>query len=168
MAGEPPRSGPCSARDSNVRVAACADKAFMTTSRRCITPTAIGSPHRRCVLDTALGPEPVDAAADAELRARSHITFEHFAVIADLLDDADNPVLAQAQLLAEVALDAQQTPDLGLVGLHRLVDILGGNAEFLGIEHGKERPLDDVEPLVVAMANERPKRLLRDDFGQND
>src|SRR6476659_5995222 len=163
MARELPRSGPRSARDSNFWVPACAGKTLMTTSRR-----RIGSPHGRCVLDTALGPEPVDAAADAELRARSHITFEHFAVIADLLDDADDPVLAQAQLLAEVALDAQEAPDLGLVGLQRLVDVLGGDAELLGIEHREERPLDDVEPWVVAMTDERPEWFLRDDFGQND
>src|SRR3954462_4056101 len=155
MAGEPTQSRPCRPRDATCWVPAGAAETLTITSRRRITPTAIGSPHGRCVLDTALGPEPVDAAADAQLRARSHITFEHFAVIADLLDDADDPVLAQAQLLAEVALDAQETPDLGLVGLQRLVDVLGGDAELLGIEHGKERPFDDVEPLVVAMANQR-------------
>src|SRR3954454_22872987 len=168
MTGETPHWGPCGARDSNCWVPACAAETLTITSRRRVTPTAIGSPHGRCVLDSALGPEPVDATADAELRARSHITFKHFAVIADLLDDADDPVLAQAQLLAEVALDTQQPPDLGLVGLQRLIDVLGGDAELLGIEHGEERPLDDVEPLIVAMANERPERFLRDDFGQND
>src|SRR5262245_9338533 len=111
------------------------------------------SPHRRRVLDAALGPEPVDATADAELRARSHVALEYFAVVADLLDDAHDPVLGQAKLLAEIALDAQQAPDLRLVRLQCFVDILGGYAELLGIDHGIERPFDDVEPLIVAVAH---------------
>src|SRR5262245_64243290 len=114
------------------------------------------SPHRWRVLDAALGPEPVDAAADAELRARSHVALEYFAIVADLLDDAHHPVLAQTELLAEIALDAQEPPDLGLVRLQCFVDVLGGNAELLGIAHGVERPFDDIEPLIVAMAHQRP------------
>src|SRR5215813_1575806 len=94
------------------------------------------SPHRRRVLDAALGPEPVNAAADAELRTRSHVAFEHFAVVADLPDDAHHPILGQAELLAEITLDAQEAPDLGLVRFERFVDVLGGYPELLGIEHG--------------------------------
>src|SRR5262249_31594601 len=126
------------------------------------------SAHRRRVLDAALGPEPVDAAADAELRARSYIALEYFAVVADLLDDAHHPVLGQAKLLAEIALDAQEAPDLGLVRLQCFVDVLGGYAELLGIDHDIERPFDDIEPLIVAMAHQRPERLLGNDLGQDD
>src|SRR5262245_40871126 len=102
-------------------------------------PTSIAnSPDRRRVLDAALGPQPVDAAADAELRARSHIALEYFAIVADLPDDAHHPVLGQTELLAEIALDAQQAPDLGLIRFECFVDGLGGYAEFFGIEHGVE------------------------------
>ena len=59
-------------------------------------------------MDAALGPEPVDAAADAELRARPDVALEYFAVVADLLDDAHHPVLGQTELLAEIALDAKR------------------------------------------------------------
>src|SRR5947209_19292741 len=92
------------------------------------------SSDRRRVLDAALGPEPVDAAADSELRARSHIALEYFAVVADLLDDAHRPVLGQTELLAEIALDAQEAPDLGLIGFECFVDGLGGYAEFFRSE----------------------------------
>src|SRR5262245_36673684 len=73
------------------------------------------SPDRRRVLDAALGPQPIDAAADAELRPGAHVAFEHLAVIPDLLDDAHRPVLGQTELLAEIAFDAQETSDLRLI-----------------------------------------------------
>src|SRR5260370_25407841 len=76
------------------------------------TTSIANSSDRRRVLDAALGPEPVDAAADAELRARSHIALEYFAVAADLLDDAHRPVLGQTELRPEIALPAPQAPDL--------------------------------------------------------
>src|SRR5262245_57615232 len=126
------------------------------------------SAYRRCVLDAALGPEPVDAATDAELGARAHIAVEHFTIIADLLDDANHPILGQPELLAEITLDAQQPPDLRLVRLRRLVDVSGGYAEFLGVDHDKVRPLDDVEPLVVAVAHQRAERFFGDDLRQDD
>src|SRR6516165_9622848 len=132
------------------------------------TTSIADSSDRRRVLDAALGPEPVDAAADAELRACSHIALEYFAVIADLLDDAHHPVLGQTELLAEIALDAQQAPDLGLIRFECFVDGLGGYAELLGIEYGVERPFDDVEPLIVAMAHHRPEWFLGNDLGQDD
>src|SRR5262245_48033695 len=72
-------------------------------------------PDRRRILDAALGPQPVDAAADAELRPRPHVAVEHLAVIADLLDDAHRPILGQAELLAEIAFDAKEPPDLRLI-----------------------------------------------------
>src|SRR5216683_1446865 len=110
------------------------------------------SPYRRRVLDPALGPQPVETAADAELRACPHIALETLAVIAHLPDDAHHPVLGEAELLAIGAFGADQPPDLGLVRFQRLVDILGGHAEFLGVDHREVDPFDDVEPLVVAMA----------------
>src|SRR5262245_29092515 len=70
------------------------------------TPT-VSSPHRRRILNAALGPEPIDAATDAELGTHSHIALEHLTVIADLFDNADHPVLGQAELLPEIALDTQ-------------------------------------------------------------
>ena len=58
--------------------------------------------------------------------------------------------------------------ELGLVGFRHLVDVLLGDAEFFGVDHRKQRPLHDVEPLIVAMAHHRPERLLRDHFRQHD
>src|SRR6267142_6822392 len=56
------------------------------------------STNRRRVLDTPLGPQPVETAADAELRAWPDVAIEALAVVADLLDDAHHPVLGQAEL----------------------------------------------------------------------
>src|SRR5262249_62410320 len=118
---------------------ACASR-----TRQRSTPT-VSSPHWRRVLNAALGPEPIDAATDAKLGTRPHIALEHLTVIADVFDNAHHPVLGQPELLAEIALDTQQAPDFRLVRLQRLVDITGGDAELLGVEHGIERPLDGVE-----------------------
>ena len=37
-----------------------------------------------------------------------------------------------------------------------LVDIRLGDVELLGVDHREERPLHDVEPLVVAVAHDGP------------
>src|SRR5262245_59834252 len=78
-------------------------------------PPALSSPDRRRVLNAALGPQPVDAAADAEARAGPDIAVEALTVIADMLDDAHRPILGQPELLAEIALGPDQTSDLGHV-----------------------------------------------------
>src|SRR5262249_14829014 len=135
--------------DARYGMPAFADMTFVSIGLQRITSIA-NLPDRRRVLDAALGPEPIDAAADAELRPRSHIALEDFAIVADLLDDAHHPVLGQTELLAEIALDAQQAPDLGLIRFERFVDGLGGYAQLLGIEHRIERPFDHIEPLIVA------------------
>src|SRR4249920_1512864 len=88
------------------------------------------SADRRRVLDAALGPQPVETATDAELRAGPDITVETLAVIAHLLDDAHHPVLGQAELLAIGAFGADEPPDLRLVRFERLIDILRRHAEF--------------------------------------
>src|SRR5262245_10183448 len=62
------------------------------------------SPDRRRVLNATLGPQPVDAAADAEPRAAPNIALEDLTVIADMLDDTHCPVLGQTELLTEIAL----------------------------------------------------------------
>src|SRR5262249_58246207 len=46
--------------------------------------------------------------------------------------------------------------------------VVGGYAGLLGIEHGLERPVGEVEAVVVAMARQRPQRFLGNDLGQND
>src|SRR6266699_874161 len=85
------------------------------------TASAVDSPHRRRVLNAAFGPQPIDAATDTELGARSHVALEHFTVIADLSDNAHHPVLRQPELLAEITLNSQQASDFRLVLLQRLV-----------------------------------------------
>src|SRR5216684_2639250 len=122
------------------------------------------STNRRRVLDPPLGPQAVETAADAELRAWPDVAVEALAVVADLLDDAHHPVLGQAELLAVGAFGADEPPDLRLGRFQRLIDILGGDAELLGVDHREVHPLDDVEPLIVAVPHRRSKRLLRDDL----
>src|SRR5262245_61493688 len=120
------------------------------------------SADRWRVLDSALVPEVVQATGDTELGAGADIAVEGFTVVADMLDDTHYPVLGEAELFAEIAVGTKHALEIRFVGLDHLVDILLGDAQFLGIEHGKQRPFDNVEPLVVAMAHHRAERLLGD------
>src|SRR5580704_17941806 len=122
---------------------------------------------RRRVLNSALVPEIVPFAGNAELGTRADRALEHFAVIADLPDDAHHPISGQPQLFAEVALNSHQPLDLGLLRFQRIIYGLRRDTELLGIDHGEMRPLDDIEPLIVAMAHGRPERLLGDDLRQD-
>src|SRR6266853_4778755 len=91
--------------------------------------SAAPSPDRRRILDAALGPQPVETARDAELRSGPDIAVEHFAVIADMLDDAHDPVLGQAELLAVSAFGSQHPLDLRLRRLHGFIDRLRRHAQ---------------------------------------
>src|SRR5262252_4767092 len=80
------------------------------------------STDRRGVLNTTLGPKRIEAARDLQRRALAEIALEDFPVIADVLDDAVDPVLGQPQLFAVIAFGAQQALDFGIVGFELLID----------------------------------------------
>src|SRR5262245_52061826 len=100
-------------------------------------PAAPCSADRRRILDAALGPEPVEASANAQLGAGADIAFERLTVVADVLDDAHEPVLGEPELFAVIALDADQPPDFRQVRLERFVDGLRRHAELLRIDHAE-------------------------------
>src|SRR5205809_5361082 len=112
-----PRTGDRDAAHCNEALYCIPALAAMTIRSRSRkhTMSAASLPHWRRVLNAAFGPQPIDAATDTELGARSHIALEHFTVIADLSDNAHHPVLRQPELLAEITLNAQQAPDFRLV-----------------------------------------------------
>src|SRR6185437_5050767 len=112
---------------------------------------SVRSPNRRCVLDPAVIPELVQAARDLQLGAFADIAVIDFAVIADMLDDAHGPVLGKAEVHAIGAFVADKAHHVGLFRLHRLVDVLRGDAELLGVDHRIQRPFDDHHPVIVAL-----------------
>ena len=61
------------------------------------------------------------------------IALKLLAVVPDGLDDLVGPVAVEADALAELAFLAEQTLDLGIGRVQHLVDVLGCDAEFLGI-----------------------------------
>src|SRR6266852_961305 len=122
---------------------------------------------RRRVLDAAFRPQTVEAALDLERGIDADIALEYLAIIADGLDDVNDPIVGEAEALAERALDAKHAPHLGARRLHHFIDVALGDAEFLGVDQRVECPLHDIEPLVVAVADERAEWLLRDDLGQD-
>src|ERR1700709_1150037 len=106
------------------------------------------SADRRRVLNSALVPELIEAAGNAELRTSADVAVESFAIIADRLHDPGHPILGDTELFAEIAVGAEYPLELRLVRFGHLIDILLGNPEFLGADHGKQRPFDQIEPLI--------------------
>src|SRR3954468_1274091 len=123
------------------------------------------STDRRHVEQAALGPQAVVAALETE---RREIDVEAFGVVAHLLDDVIGPAVVEREHLAEVAARADEALDGGVGAPGLLVDVLRREAELLGLDHGEKRPLDDVEPAVVAMADCRAERFLGDELRQDD
>src|SRR5581483_37104 len=119
--------------------------------------------QRRRVHQSALGPEPVQAALDAE---RPEVRIEALAVVADLLHDAERPALVQAEKLAQLAVASEEALDRRAARVRLLGDRARAEAELLGLDHGKEGPPHDVEPALVALAHRGAERLLRDELGQ--
>src|SRR6476659_7267135 len=103
------------------------------------------------------------AALEAKWR---EIGVEALGVVADLPDDKVGPAVVERQHLAEVAGCADEALDGGVRALRLLVDVLRVEAELLRFDHGEERPLDDVEPAIVAVAQRRAERLLGNELGQ--
>src|SRR5581483_12519045 len=124
-----------------------------------------GSSDRRYVHQAAVVPQAVQAALEAE---RLEIGLEALAVVSDLLHDVVGPAVVERHHLADVAARADEALDGGVAAFCLLVDVLGGKAELLRLDHREERPLDDVEPAVVAMAHRGAERLLGDELGQDD
>src|SRR5215213_956758 len=129
---------------------------------------AARSADRRRVLQAALCPERILAALDLERRALADVLLEDLAVVPDMLDDAERPVVRQADGLAELALRSEHALDLGVVVLGHLVDVRLGDTELFRVDHGVVGPAHDIAPLVVTMADGGAERLLRDDFRQDD
>src|SRR5215831_10792200 len=126
------------------------------------------SAHGKPVLQTALGPQGVQAARNLQWRALPDVPLEDFAVIADRLDDAVRPIIGEAERLPELALNTEQTAHIGRVGFEQRVDVLLGDAEFFGIDHGLVRPAHEILPAVIALADSGSERLLGNDFRQYD
>src|SRR4029079_17080028 len=72
--------------------------------------------NRDAVLQAALGPLGVLTALDLQARAFADVPLEGLAVVAHMLDDAHSPVVGQAGSLTELALGAEKTLDLRVVG----------------------------------------------------
>src|SRR5580658_4923205 len=76
-----------------------------------------GSAYRKPVLQAALGPQRVEAARYLERRTLADIALESVAVIADSLDDAISPIVAEPERRAKLALDTEKPADFRIGGL---------------------------------------------------
>ncbi len=97
-------------------------------------------------------------AAVVDLRVISH-GFNH--VVGE--------VIGQTEFKTEIAFDTQQAFDLGIDGVGFLVVNIGRiNAVFFRRNGGIDRPLDNVKPLVIAMAHDRSEGFLGKGQVQDD
>src|SRR5580692_7543354 len=113
------------------RQAAAAVVVARYSSLRCLA----GSADRRCVLNSALVPELIEASGDLQRRTGTDVAIEGFAIVARRLDDADDPILGQAELFAEIAVGSKDPFQLRLIRLRHLIDVSLSNAKLFGIHH---------------------------------
>lgn len=144
----------------------CSAASCLATSNDRIVRTRLA--NRDTVLQAALDSNGILAAFDFQPRALAKVSLEALAIVADVLDNANDPVSREPDGLTEFALGAEKSLGLGIILVFHPFDVRLGHAEFLGIQHGVVGPADDVAPVIVAVANGRAERLLRDDFRQND
>ena len=126
-----------------------------------------GPVDRRGEEQAAVDPERVLAAGHGDAGLGAEIAVEDLAVVADLRDDVGDEAGGEADRGTEVALEAEEAADGDGLGGRERADVGGGDAELLGVDQGEERPLDDLEPLVVAVADHRAERLLADALGED-
>ena len=93
---------------------------------------------------------------------------EYLAVIADRLDDVVGPFRIEPYRLRQRGVDAEEALDRRILGLQELVDILAGDAPFLGLDRRVDGPVDDFQPAVVTARDRRRQRLLGEALGQDD
>src|SRR5262249_22528126 len=125
-------------------------------------------PDRGRVHDAAHGPEMIQSARDAERRLDADVAVIDLGIVADVPEDAHDPILGEPDLLPVIPFGADEPLDVGLCRSERLVDGLRADARLLRVQHCEVRPFHDVEPLGVLLTDRGPERLLRDDLGQND
>ena len=104
----------------------------------------------------------VEASRDLQRAFLPDVAFEHLAVIAYAGDDFDNPVIVEAKHIADlgVCLLTEDSFDFRIVRTLHLFDVRLRDAKLFSLDQREKRPLDDVKPLIVALADQRAKRLL--------
>src|SRR5829696_2240249 len=167
------RLSPTLRTTSQPRTASAASSATWNTIRRTVafrqgSAMRGRSADRQRVLEAALVPEVVQAARKAE-RLRAEELVIDLAVIADRLDRVERPRIVEAELSAEIALEPEEAAHRRVLGVAALdlIDIGLGDPKFLGGQQDVVHPLQDVRPLVVALAGVDAQRLLRDHVRQD-
>src|SRR5512132_4588094 len=102
------------------------------------------------------------------LRSGAHVAIEALAIVADLLDDGVGPVLPEPERGAHARGDAEQAPNVRILAGQHGVDIARRDAPLFRFDRRELRPPDDVEPLIVSVADSRRQRLLGDEFRKKD
>src|SRR5690349_2851184 len=164
-----PRTRRCARRSCSPCTAAATGCGYAKKrpGRRAASP-APQSAERDRVQEPPARPQVVRPALEFQRAVLAYVTVEAVSVVSDLLDDVVDELVVDPEAVAEIAGDAEQALHLRIVRLQHLVDIRLGDALFLGLDHGHQHPLHEVEPLVVAMTDEGPERLLGDAVGQDD
>src|SRR5690606_12836942 len=129
---------------------------------------AASSANRQRVHQAAVLPLRVQAAFDLQRAGAAQVAIEAFSVVADLLDDVVGPGVVDSHALARARRDAQDALHGGTGALAHLVDVSRSDAVLLGFQHGVQRPLHDVQPAVITLADHGPQGLLGNDLGQDD
>src|SRR5471030_3200706 len=134
-------------------------------AHRVIEPSA----HWWCVLNAAVGPQRVQATVDFQRSALAEVFLEDFAVVTDLGNDLDDPVLRQFQVFAVFTVATQQTSNIRVLGgLGFFQNVFRSDTGFFGVQHCVANPANDRQPLVIAITHDRAQRFFGDGFRQYD
>src|SRR5271169_2337255 len=99
------------------------------------------------VHEPAVRPEIVWTAGQLPHRPRAEVALEDFAIVAYGFDHACSPGIVEPDKLAVAALDAEQTPDRGIIALLHRGEIRLRHPAFLGLDQGFDSPVDASRPL---------------------
>src|SRR6187399_2514412 len=85
------------------------------------------------VLKAALVPQSIEATGNLQIATRTDIALEDFAVIANTLDDIDDPIFTDAETGAELRpfFHAEHAADFRIRRVLHLVDVSLCDAKFL-------------------------------------
>ena len=117
-------------------------------------------------MQTAFVPKRVQPSLQSQGRFTADMFFKNFAIMPHVLENVVCPLFTQTQILPHTRTYAQKALDGRIFGFEVSIDIVGTNAKFFPLNEGVNAPLDNVEPLVISVADGRTQGFFGNGSGQ--
>src|SRR3984957_9606789 len=109
-----------------------------------------------------VGPEAIESALHVEGGLRPEMAVEDVAVVPDGGNDMLGSPRVEAVSICGAGIDSEEAPDRRIATRVELGDVLSAEPQLLGLDGRPEDPVHDFQPPVIAIADKRRDRLLRD------